>query len=142
LMDIRMPLMSGCSAISELRREPDFAQLPIIALSANALPSERERLLEVGATDFVTKPFMKDELYRKIMQALNLPLRTREPLSAALTPKPTRPATLDTDLAPQKPEDPQEPAPPRILVVDDSNANQQLLSSQLKALGLSAEVAS
>lgn len=124
LMDIRMPMMSGCEAITELRKEPDFAALPIIAVSANAMSTERDRVIELGATDFVTKPFMKDELYRKIMLALNLPVLTRQPVSAALQAK-----------APAK-------AEPRILVVDDSSANQQLLTSQLKALGFSAEVAS
>jgi CheY-like chemotaxis protein len=127
LMDIRMPLMSGCAAITELRKNPEFAYLPIIAISANATISERDRLLELGANDFVTKPFMKDELYRKVMLALNLPLLTRQPVPAALAAAGPAPSmTVSTA---------------RILVVDDSSANQQLLTSQLKALGLSAEVA-
>jgi PAS domain S-box-containing protein len=172
LMDIRMPLMSGCEAITELRRDPAFATLPIIALSANSMATERERLLELGATDFVTKPFLKDELYRKIMLALNLPLITRQPMAATLVPKlppaemvqefPARQAAGalqahagasqshagaaqghgGTSQAPATASAQTTMQPmPRILVVDDSNANQQLLTSQLKALGLSAEVA-
>ncbi len=137
LMDIRMPMMSGCEAITELRKESEFAALPIIAISANAMPAERDRVLELGATDFVTKPFMKDELYRKIMLALNLPVLTRQPVAATLAPKPQasapQPAAEKESAAAPK---------PRILVVDDSSANQQLLTSQLKALGLVAEVAS
>ena len=74
--------------ITELRKESEFAALPIIAISANAMPAERDRVLELGATDFVTKPFMKDELYRKIMLALNLPVLTRQPVAATLAPKP------------------------------------------------------
>lgn len=141
LMDIRMPAMSGCEAIAELRKTPEFAKLPIIAISANAMANERERLLELGATDFVTKPFVKDELYRKIMLALNLPLTTRQPVSATLAPKPAPAEALSpvTTSPAQQPAD--APPKPRILVVDDSSANQQLLTSQLKALGLTAEVA-
>jgi CheY-like chemotaxis protein len=132
--------MSGCEAITELRKEADFEKLPIIAISANAMPSERDRLLELGATDFVSKPFMKDELYRKIMLALNLPLLTRQPVSAALAPK-AAPETQASS-APKPAATAAEPkAATRILVVDDSNANQQLLTSQLKALGFTAEVA-
>ncbi len=155
LMDIRMPMMSGCEAITELRKEPDFANLPIIAISANAMASERDRVIELGANDFVTKPFMKDELYRKIMQALNLPVATRQPLKAALppkqpsagaasglaTPEPKAPAAPPKPTVPESASTPAK-AGPRILVVDDSSANQQLLTSQLKALGLASEVAS
>lgn len=157
LMDIRMPSMSGCEAITELRRDPTFAKLPIIAISANAVPNERERVLELGATDFVTKPFMKDELYRKIMLALNLPLITRQPMAATLTAKVPPPETTgplatkaqvpertarDASNALANAAESDAPPKPRILVVDDSSANQQLLTSQLKALGLTAEVAS
>jgi PAS domain S-box-containing protein len=145
LMDIRMPLMSGCEAITELRKQPDFAKLPIIAISANAMASERDRVLELGATDFVTKPFMKDELFRKIMLALNLPLLTRQPVTAAL---PTSPKATSGQVRLAEADGAGEPVTPqpavktkKILVVDDSNANQQLLTSQLKALGLTAEVA-
>lgn len=163
LMDIRMPLKSGCEVITELRREPDFAHLPIIAVSANAMASERDRLLELGATDFVSKPFMKDELYRRIMLALNLPPVTRQPVAATLPPAPkaaagqapsaqtasagqvpsapTTSAANGSPAASPIPTDGGSSAKPRILVVDDSSANQQLLTSQLKALGFSAEVA-
>ncbi|MDY6984061.1 MAG: response regulator, partial [Pseudomonadota bacterium] len=151
LMDIRMPSMSGSEAIAELRKTSEFAKLPIIAISANAMPGERERLMELGATDFVTKPFVKDELYRKIMLALNLPLTTRQPMSAMLPPKasPAEAAAPQTTnvtpqqqaSAPNASAQADAPQKPRILVVDDSSANQQLLTSQLKALGLTAEVA-
>jgi CheY-like chemotaxis protein len=161
LMDIRMPLMSGCAAITELRNNPDFASLPIIAISANAMASERDRLLELGANDFVSKPFMKDEIYRKVMLALNLPLVTRQPVpSPALSTTSTEAgaSTLTSRGTPESSSSALQPAVPasaapngsggpamaantRILVVDDSSANQQLLTSQLKALGLSADVA-
>ncbi|HEY0961873.1 MAG TPA: response regulator [Pseudomonadales bacterium] len=149
LMDIRMPAMSGCEAISELRREAEFTKLPIIAISANATGSERERVLGLGATDFVTKPFTKDELYRKVMLALNLPLITRQPMSTTLTPKlqagmsPAHEAAgpVQQAVASSGSLQSDAPAKPRILVVDDSSANQQLLTSQLRALGLTAEVA-
>lgn len=78
---------------------------------------------------------MKDELYRKVMLALNLPVLTRQPVSAAFSP--SKPPEQAAPAPAEKPA----AGKPRILVVDDSSANQQLLTSQLKALGLSAEVA-
>jgi len=56
LMDLHMPVMSGEEALAELRRRWSPAQLPVIALTAAALTSERERALALGANDFLTKP--------------------------------------------------------------------------------------
>lgn len=132
LMDIRMPGKSGDAAIAEIRQLADCATLPIIAVTANAMEGERERLLELGATDFITKPFQRDEIYRKIAGVLQLELSHRKPATTArsleLQPRPVLAAASSQQA-------------PSILVVDDNQANLQLLCSQLKALGLSADVA-
>ena len=62
LMDVQMPVMDGHAAASHLRRELGLSALPIIAMTANALPSDRAASLAAGMNDHVGKPFDLDEL--------------------------------------------------------------------------------
>jgi signal transduction histidine kinase/DNA-binding response OmpR family regulator/CHASE3 domain sensor protein len=62
LMDIMMPEMDGLTAMAEIRRNPRFGHLPIIALTAKAMANDRVRCLEAGADDYISKPIDVDKL--------------------------------------------------------------------------------
>lgn len=71
LMDCNMPIMDGYEATRRIRQKPEFAGLPIIALTANALSDERERCRVAGMDDYLAKPFRKNELAALLDQWLD-----------------------------------------------------------------------
>ncbi len=66
LMDIQMPGLDGLEAIRRLRADPRLAAIPILALTALAMPGDRDRCLQAGATDYLSKPVRWGELLRKV----------------------------------------------------------------------------
>ena len=62
LMDIMMPEMDGYEAMSEIRKQNRFSKLPIIALTAKAMKNDREKCIEAGANDYISKPIEVDKL--------------------------------------------------------------------------------
>jgi signal transduction histidine kinase/ActR/RegA family two-component response regulator len=71
LMDVQMPVMGGFEATASIRRREreSGAHVPIVALTAHAVVGDRERCLEVGMDDYVTKPIRQDELAAAIRRA-------------------------------------------------------------------------
>jgi HAMP domain-containing protein/signal transduction histidine kinase/CheY-like chemotaxis protein len=62
LMDIMMPEMDGYQTIGEIRKDKQFRNLPILAITAKAMKGDREKCLEAGASDYIAKPVNSDQL--------------------------------------------------------------------------------
>lgn len=57
-----MPVMDGLTATREIRKEPRWKKLPIITLTAKAMPDDQKQCIEAGASDYMTKPLDVDKL--------------------------------------------------------------------------------
>ena len=70
LMDISLPVMDGWEATRRLKGDPETSAIPILALTAHALTSDREKCFEAGADDYDTKPIDFPRLLEKIGKLL------------------------------------------------------------------------
>jgi PAS domain S-box-containing protein len=80
LMDCQMPVMDGYTATREIRRNPAFAALPIIAMTANAMAGDKEKVIEAGMLDHIAKPLNVGEMFNTIARWI------RPAVTAASTP--------------------------------------------------------
>jgi len=62
LMDVMMPMMDGYETMRAIRKIPRFQSLPIVAVTAKAMKGDRERCLEAGASEYITKPIDTQQL--------------------------------------------------------------------------------
>jgi CheY-like chemotaxis protein len=61
-MDVMMPQMDGYETTRAIRQMPQFAALPVIAVTARAMQGDRDKSIDAGATDYITKPIDVEEL--------------------------------------------------------------------------------
>jgi CheY-like chemotaxis protein len=62
LMDVMMPVMDGLTATREIRKNPDWKKLPVITLTAKAMPDDQQRCIDAGANDYMAKPLDVEKL--------------------------------------------------------------------------------
>jgi len=70
VLDLMLPGLSGYDVLAELRRRPELAALPVVVLTARREEADRIRGLELGADDYVTKPFSPQELVLRVAAVL------------------------------------------------------------------------
>ena len=68
LMDVQMPVMDGYTATGRIRENPDFAQLPVLAMTANATLEDRDRSLKVGMNEHIAKPIRPQILFGALLK--------------------------------------------------------------------------
>ena len=68
LMDMQMPVMDGIAATRAIRSDPRFKNLPIIAMTANAMAADREKCLDAGMNDHIGKPIDPDQLFSVLLR--------------------------------------------------------------------------
>ncbi len=70
LLDLMLPYVSGYQLISEIRGHPDWQQVPIVVLSAKVLEQDVVKAFDLGANDYVTKPYRPQELLARLRRVV------------------------------------------------------------------------
>ena len=91
LMDVQMPVMDGYEATRRMRAMPVMQAIPIVAMTANVTPADRERCEAAGMNAFLSKPIMPERFYHVLAQVLEEPARA---VSGPLHPDPSGDAAL------------------------------------------------
>ncbi len=79
LLDLMMPHLSGLDVLGAMRSDPRYRSLPCIILTAAGQEQQHTRAMELGATDFLTKPFSPKRLYARAAELVGLPPEDRGP---------------------------------------------------------------
>ncbi len=78
LMDLQMPVMGGLEATLRIRELPYYADVPIVAITANAFEEDRRACLEAGMNDHLSKPFTTDDFYATLLKWLRIRHQTKK----------------------------------------------------------------
>ncbi|MBT7859447.1 MAG: DUF4154 domain-containing protein [Gemmatimonadetes bacterium] len=94
LMDMQMPVMDGVTATIEIRKDERYGDLPILAMTANAMEVDRERCLAAGMNDHITKPIDPDVMFRTLLEWIPAGDRGMQPPSVDVDSADTSPASI------------------------------------------------
>ena len=85
LMDMQMPVMDGIAATIEIRKQSKFNELPIIAMTANAMQQDKDRCLQAGMNDHVSKPIHPETLYLALLKWIAPIAQDIQPVTPVVT---------------------------------------------------------
>ena len=89
LMDCQMPVMDGYEATREIRKQPEYEKLPIIAMTANVMAADRKKALDSGMNDHIEKPINVDLMFQTMARWI------KPAKQAQKEPQPSKPATTE-----------------------------------------------
>ncbi len=73
LTDINMPIMDGLKLVSMVRKDANYKELPIIIITTEGSPEDRQRALALGANAYITKPIQAPQVISQVKSLLKLP---------------------------------------------------------------------
>ncbi len=100
LMDMQMPVMDGYEATRTIRKKPEFASLPIIAMTAHAMKGDEQKCIDAGMNSYITKPINRNTFFKVLSEQVNPDTATREVISEKVVPEQTAsitPTALEID---------------------------------------------
>jgi len=106
ISDLSMPVLDGWGLLFEVRNDPDTKHIPLVALTAHAMPGDQERALGAGFHNYITKPFTAESFMQDLVRLF---IETPQPEKSGSKPTPEKPDLKPTPEAQAKP---QPTAPP------------------------------
>lgn len=80
LMDVRMPVLDGIEATQKIRTELQLTEIPIVALTANAISGEKDKCFNAGMSDYLTKPYKQKDILAKLLKYLHKEENNEQPM--------------------------------------------------------------